>query len=53
LWFQHIAWDHKMRSGRTLWDELVMHYDAGVAEVEEMRKTWAAMKTHVDGERWS
>ena len=53
LWFQHVAWDHKMKSGRTLWDELVVHYDAGIAAVGEMRKTWAAMKPYVDDERWS
>ena len=32
-----------MKSGRTLWDELVVHYDTGIATVGEMRKTWAAM----------
>ena len=53
LWFQHIGWDHKMKSGRTLWDELVLHYDQGIATVGEMRKTWAAMKPYVDAERWS
>ena len=31
LWFQHIAWDHKMKSGRSLWDELIVHYDTGIA----------------------
>jgi len=53
LWFQHVAWHHKMKSGRTLWDELIVHYDAGIAAVGEMRKTWAAMKPYVDDERWS
>src|SRR5439155_7899403 len=53
LWFQHVAWDHKMKSGRTLWDELIAHYDTGVARVKEMQQTWAAMKPFVDGERWS
>jgi alpha-glucuronidase len=53
LWFQHVAWDHKMKSGRTLWDELIVHYDQGIATVGEMRKTWAALKPHVDAERWS
>jgi alpha-glucuronidase len=53
LWFQHVAWNHKMKSGRTLWDELVIHYDTGIATVGEMRKTWAAMKPYVDDERWA
>ena len=53
LWFQHVAWDHKMKSGRTLWDELIVHYDTGIATVREMRRTWAAMKPYVDEQRWS
>jgi alpha-glucuronidase len=53
MWFQHPAWDHKMRSGRSLWDEMVIHYDIGVADVAQMRKTWDAMKPMVDAERWS
>jgi len=53
LWFHHVAWDHKMRSGRTLWDELIVRYDSGIATVAGMRKTWDAMKPYVDGERWS
>jgi len=53
LWFQHVAWDHKMKSGRTLWDELIVHYDRGIATVAEMRNTWSAMKPFVDAERWA
>jgi alpha-glucuronidase len=53
LWFHHVAWDHRMRSGRSLWDELIVHYDTGVAAVAQMRNTWAAMKPYVDDERWS
>ena len=30
LWFHHVPWDHRMRSGRTLWDELALHYQHGV-----------------------
>ena len=32
LWFHHVAWNHKMKSGRTLWDEIVLHYDDGIAD---------------------
>jgi alpha-glucuronidase len=53
MWFQHVAWDHKMKSGRSLWDEMIVHYDSGVADVAQMRKTWDAMKPMVDAERWS
>jgi alpha-glucuronidase len=53
LWFHHVAWDHKMKSGRSLWDELVIHYDSGIAAVGQMRRSWEAMKPYVDEERWS
>ena len=33
LWFHHLPWDHRMASGATLWDELVMHYTRGVEYV--------------------
>lgn len=51
LWFHHLPWDHEMRSGRTLWDEMVARYSAGVGKVGAMRKTWAAMEKHVDAQR--
>jgi alpha-glucuronidase len=53
LWFHHVAWDHKMKSGRTLWDELVLHYDRGIDSVRQMRRTWNSMKPYIDAERWS
>jgi alpha-glucuronidase len=40
-----------MRSGRTLWDELVMHYSAGVHAVADMRKTWDGLSSYVDPQR--
>lgn len=52
LWFHHLPWDHPMRSGRTLWDELVVRYDRGVAAVRSMRGTWAGLEPHVDAERF-
>jgi len=52
LWFHHVPWDYKMKSGRTLWDELVMHYARGVEEVVQMRATWAKMKPYVDAQRY-
>lgn len=51
LWFHRVDWDHKVASGRTLWDELVVRYTQGVQEVAAMRRTWAAMAAHVDPER--
>ena len=53
LWFHHLPWDYKMKSGRTLWDELVMHYTQGVQNVYGMAANWAAMKPYVDAERFT
>jgi sialate O-acetylesterase len=52
LWFQHLPWDYKMASGRTLWDEITLHYTAGVESVRSMRKTWAGLASFVDKERY-
>ncbi len=51
LWFHHLPWGHRMASGRTLWDELVVRYFRGVAYVSAMRRTWAGLRAHVDPER--
>ena len=51
LWFHHVPWTHPMRSGRTLWDELVFRYNAGVDTVRSMRKLWALVQPAVDSAR--
>jgi len=51
LWFHRVAWDHRVKSGRTLWDELVVRYSRGVDEVKAMRATWANLAPYVDPER--
>ena len=51
LWFHRVPWDHKVASGRTLWDEMVVRYTDGVRRVSEMRRTWEAMRPYVDAER--
>jgi alpha-glucuronidase len=52
LWFHHVPWTAKLKSGRTLWDELVVKYDEGVAATTRARATWAAMKPYVDSQRF-
>jgi len=51
LWFHHVSWDHKLKSGRTLWDELALHYQSGVDWVRATRSTWAALAGQIDPER--
>ncbi len=52
LWFHHVPWDHRMRSGRTLWDEIALHYQRGVDWVRATRKDWAGLKGKIDPERY-
>lgn len=40
LWFHHVPWTYKMKSGSTLWQELCMKYNIGVAMVEVYRDFW-------------
>jgi alpha-glucuronidase len=50
LWFHHVAWDKKLSSGRTLWDEMVSRYYEGVKSVEKMQAEWTKVKGKVDEE---
>ena len=52
LWFHHVPWDHRMKSGRTLWDELALRYQTGVEQVAAMQRQWRALKPFVDAERF-
>ena len=51
LWFHHVPWEHRMRSGRTLWQELVTRYTGGVEAVKRMGETWATLDGRIDAER--
>jgi len=52
LWFHHVPWQHVMKSGRTLWDELCHKYNEGVASVRQMQRTWESLAGHVDEARF-
>ncbi len=52
LWFHHLPWSYRLRSGRTLWDALVRHYVRGVDAVKRMRATWAGLAPYVDPRRF-
>jgi alpha-glucuronidase len=51
LWFHHLPWDYRLKSGTSLWDGLVTRYSRGVATVDGMGKTWATLAPYVDPER--
>lgn len=52
LWFHHLPWDYKMKSGKSLWEELCMKYDEGVKSVGEMKKLWISVEDAIDEERF-
>ncbi len=52
LWFHHLSWDYKMRSGKTLWDEICLHYYEGVESVKEMQKEWNSLEGKIDPEQF-
>jgi len=53
LWFHHLPWDYKMKSGRTLWNELCYIYQQGIDEAKSYITTWDNMQQYVDAERFA
>lgn len=53
LWFHHLPWDYKMKSGRSLWDEICYHYDKGVQQVRGFQKIWDKAQPYVDSTRFN
>lgn len=47
LWFHHLPWDFKMKSGKTLWNELCLQYNLGVEQANGMYDTWLTQKGKV------
>lgn len=52
LWFHHVKWNQKLRSGRSLWDELCYKYQKGVDDVRAFQRMWKEMQPYVDAERY-
>jgi alpha-glucuronidase len=53
LWFHHLDWDYKTKSGRTLWEELCYKYYKGVESVQWMQKNWSSLRGIIDDERFN
>jgi alpha-glucuronidase len=53
MWFHHVPWDRRMRSGRIFWDELVYRYQMGVQYVTWLRLTWGSLKPAIDARRFA
>ena len=52
LWFHHASWDHKMKSGKTLWEELCHQYYRGVDSIRSLEKQWHSLEHVIDEERF-
>ncbi len=52
LWFHHVPWTYKLKSGNTLWDELCYHYYDGVQAVVAKQKQWETLKPYIDNDRF-
>jgi alpha-glucuronidase len=52
LWFHHLPWDHRLKSGRTLWQELVRDYERGADEARHLEARWRTLQGKVDEERY-
>lgn len=52
LWFHHVPWTYRLRNGRSIMHELIVHYDIGVSEVERYVAQWQNMRKYVDQQRF-
>jgi alpha-glucuronidase len=52
LWFHHLPWDYKMKSGRTLWNELCYTFEEGIQEARGFISTWESVEKYVDPYRY-
>ena len=52
LWFHHVQWGYKLKSGNTLWDELCYKYQSGVDKAHEFCEIWKQMSPYIDKERY-
>mgnify|MGYP001075727967 FL=1 len=53
LWFHHVPWDHRMQSGRTMWQELCHRYATGAARAARYQHVWADARPYVNSAIWT
>ena len=52
LWFHRVPWTYRLKSGRTVYEEMTYRYGRGVKEVEDFIRIWNEAKPHIDEQRW-
>jgi alpha-glucuronidase len=53
LFFHHVGWNETLRSGRSLWNELVDRYSAGVSAARALGTTGATLRGKIDEQRFN
>ena len=52
LWFHRVPWSYRLKSGRTVLEEMDYHYSRGIKEVEDFVRIWNEAKPNIDEQRW-
>jgi alpha-glucuronidase len=50
LWFHHVSWDKKLKSGKPLWESFVRSFYNGAEQVKDMQAEWQSVKGDVSKE---
>ena len=53
LWFHHVSWQHKMKSGNSLWEELCYKYNEGVDSIKKFEQQWNQQEKQVNEEQFN
>ena len=53
LWFHRVPWSYRLKSGRTVLEEMDYRYTRGVSEVEDFVRIWKEAKPYIDQQRWN
>ena len=51
LWFHRLGWDHKLKSGKTLWNALCEKYQQGAEQAAALQATWQSLADQIDPQR--
>ena len=52
LWFHRVPWSYRLKSGKTVFEEMTYRYNRGVGEVEDFIRVWQDVKPLIDDQRW-
>lgn len=52
LWFHRVPWSYRLKSGRSVLEEMEFRYSRGVSEVEDFIRIWNEAKPCIDQQRW-